>query len=130
MTTTSQKTFNVAGYSTMANGVRKMRFAKDMTRVQHLEREGHTDVQFVQLPTAMTKVQCSEWLAKWFPSATIAEVKAVEEVKEFKLTLEEALSCVPMRENGRFLSKAAQLAMAEELMNTPFDVLKAGGPAA
>lgn len=108
--TTTQKTFNVAGYSTMVSGVRKMRFAKDMTRVHHLEREGHTDVKFVQLPTAMTKVQCSEWLAKWFPedAATPAVVK---------MTLEEALALVPMREKGRFVAKAVRLAMAEALMN-------------
>jgi hypothetical protein len=50
----TSKTFAVAGVSTL-NGVTKFRLAKDMTRVKVLAKNGHTDIQLVELPVPMTK---------------------------------------------------------------------------
>lgn len=46
--------FKVAGVSTR-NGVTKVRFANDMTRVKVLVKTGSTDINLVELPEAMDK---------------------------------------------------------------------------
>lgn len=101
----TEKTFGVAGYSTL-NGVRKMRFAKNMKRAMVLERNGHKDVFLRELPYPMTKEQASEFLANGFVAEAVVP----------KLTFEEALAKVPVREQGRFISKERREAMARELM--------------
>lgn len=103
----SEKTFGVAGYSTL-NGVRKMRFAKDMKRAMVLERNGHKDVYLRELPYPMTKEQASEFLANGFVAEAVAPVAS--------MTFEEALAQVPVREKGRFISKERREQMARELM--------------
>lgn len=47
-------TFKVVGISKL-NGKYKVRFANDMLRVKVLEKNGHTDVDLIELMTAMTK---------------------------------------------------------------------------
>ena len=101
----SDKTYTVAGYSTL-NGVRKMRFAKDMKRALVLERNGHKDVYLRELPYPMTKEQASEFLANGF----------VATPETPKMSFEEALAQVPLREKGRFISKERRQEMARELM--------------
>jgi hypothetical protein len=50
-----EKTFTVAGTSNL-NGVVKFRFANDLKgRIKVLEKNGHTEVNLIELPTAMTK---------------------------------------------------------------------------
>lgn len=53
--------FNFAGVSTL-NGVIKPRFANDMLRVKTLEKNGHTAINLIQLPNAMTKLEAVEYL--------------------------------------------------------------------
>lgn len=51
------KSFTVAGTSVL-NGKEKVRFANDIaTRVKVLARNGHTDVDLIELPTEMDKEQ-------------------------------------------------------------------------
>jgi hypothetical protein len=50
----TSKTFKVIGTSNL-NGKVKIRFANDMTRVKVLVKSGHTDINLVELPEAMTK---------------------------------------------------------------------------
>ena len=50
----SNKTFKYVGISTL-NGVRKLRYANDIMRIKVLERNGHKDVELVELPSALTK---------------------------------------------------------------------------
>lgn len=58
-----EKTFTVAGTSNLY-GVVKFRFANDIkSRRKVLERNGHTDIQLMELPTEMTKQAAREWLA-------------------------------------------------------------------
>ena len=48
-------TFKVAGVSTL-NGKTKVRFANDLvSRVKMLVKDGHTDIELVELPEPMTK---------------------------------------------------------------------------
>jgi len=46
--------FKVAGVSVL-KGEAKVRFANDMTRVKVLDKNGHTDVELLELPEAMDK---------------------------------------------------------------------------
>jgi hypothetical protein len=55
-----EKTFKVAGVSKGKNGY-KVRFANDMTRVKILAKT-ETDIQLVDLPSAMTKPELVTFL--------------------------------------------------------------------
>jgi len=46
--------FKVAGVSVLKGEV-KVRFANDMTRVKVLAKNGHTDIELLELPEAMDK---------------------------------------------------------------------------
>ncbi len=67
------KLFSVAGVSTLA-GERTFRFANTMDRVKGLLRSGHTDVELMELPTAMTKEEAVAFLAT---KGLTAELKSV-----------------------------------------------------
>ena len=67
------KLFSVAGVSTLA-GERTFRFANTMDRVKGLLRSGHTDVELMELPGAMTKEQAVAFLAT---KGITAELKSV-----------------------------------------------------
>ena len=56
------KSFKVAGTSVL-NGKEKVRFANDLaTRIKVLNRNGHTDVDLIELPTEMDKEQAVIYL--------------------------------------------------------------------
>jgi len=57
----TEKMFSVAGVSTQA-GKTKIRFANDTMRIKILAKNGHTDIDLVELPTAMTKGEIAEHL--------------------------------------------------------------------
>lgn len=51
----TSKLFTVVGVSTL-NGKTKVRFANDLpSRIKNLVKNGHTNVDLFELPTAMTK---------------------------------------------------------------------------
>jgi hypothetical protein len=50
----SDKSFKIAGVSKL-KGAYKVRFANDMTRVKVLAKTGHTEIELIELPKAMTK---------------------------------------------------------------------------
>ena len=50
------KLFTVAGTSKL-NGETKVRFANDLTRVNTLHKNGHTNIVLIELSCAMTKTQ-------------------------------------------------------------------------
>ena len=50
----TDKRFAVAGVSTL-NGKTKLRFANDQMRIKILAKNGHTDVDLINLPHEMTK---------------------------------------------------------------------------
>lgn len=54
--------FKVVGVSTL-NGVTKVRFANDfVSRVKILNKQGHTDIDLMELPEALTKAECVKHL--------------------------------------------------------------------
>ena len=59
----TSKTFAVAGVSTFRDGT-KIRFANDATRVKILKKNGHTDIELVDLPREMTKAEIAQHLAE------------------------------------------------------------------
>ena len=59
---TTEKTFTVAGTATQ-NGVTKARFANDLVaRIKILNKAGCTDINLIELPTPMTKLQALQHL--------------------------------------------------------------------
>jgi hypothetical protein len=58
-----EKTFTVAGTATNADGTTKARFANDLVaRIKILNKAGCTDINLVELPSAMTKLQALQYL--------------------------------------------------------------------
>lgn len=57
------KTFAVAGVSTQ-NGKTKIRFANDGARIKILVKNGHTDIELVDLPKEMTKAEIAKYLVE------------------------------------------------------------------
>jgi hypothetical protein len=57
----TEKKFAVAGVSTH-EGSTKIRFANDAARVKILIKNGHTDIELVDLPREMTKAEIAEYL--------------------------------------------------------------------
>jgi len=55
----TDKTFAVTGVSTVA-GKTKIRFANDVMRIKILAKNGHTDIELVDLPHAMTKGEIAQ----------------------------------------------------------------------
>lgn len=67
----SNKTFTFVG-SSILKGKTKVRYTNDNTRVKILMKNGHTDVNFVELPRAMTKAEIAAegFLAQVLPAGT------------------------------------------------------------
>jgi hypothetical protein len=62
-TTIMEKTFIVAGVSTL-NGKVKLRFANDLSRRERvLKHNGHDAIRLVELASAMTKAEAAKALA-------------------------------------------------------------------
>lgn len=59
----TDKRFAVAGVSTL-NGKTKIRFANDSMRVKILAKNGHSDVDLVELPREMTKAEIAQHLVE------------------------------------------------------------------
>lgn len=55
----TEKTFAVAGVSTL-EGKTKIRFANDTMRIKILTKNGHTDVDLIELPREMTKGEIAQ----------------------------------------------------------------------
>jgi len=55
-------TYSVAGVS-IFNGEVKVRFCSDLVlRIKNLQKQGDTDIQLIELPNPMTKVQACQFL--------------------------------------------------------------------
>ncbi len=59
----SDKMFTVAGYATNADGTVKVRFANDLVaRIKILNKAGCTDINLIELPKPMNKVDALQHL--------------------------------------------------------------------
>lgn len=60
---TVEKTFTVAGTATNADGTAKARFANDLVaRIKILNKAGCTDINLMELPKAMTKLEALQYI--------------------------------------------------------------------
>ena len=61
----TEKLFTVAGTATNPNGTVKARFANDLVaRIKILNKAGCTDINLMELPQAMTKLQALQYLTE------------------------------------------------------------------
>ena len=59
----TEKLFTVAGTATNADGTVKARFANDLVaRIKILNKAGCTDINLVELPKAMTKLEALQYI--------------------------------------------------------------------
>jgi uncharacterized protein YoaH (UPF0181 family) len=59
----TEKLFTVAGTATNPNGTVKARFANDLVaRIKILNKAGCTDINLMELPSAMTKLEALQYL--------------------------------------------------------------------
>ena len=62
---TAEKTFTVAGTAKNSDGTVKARFANDLVaRIKILNKAGCTDINLIELPRAMTKLECLQYLTE------------------------------------------------------------------
>lgn len=71
----TDKRFAVAGISTQ-EGSTKVRFANDAARVKILIKNGHTDIELIDLPHEMTKAEIAQYMVDTNFSAGRAHVEA------------------------------------------------------
>ena len=85
----TQKTFAVAGVSTL-EGKTKVRFMNDSTRIKILIKNGHTDIELVDLPREMTKAEIAQYLFESdFAKGRTAVIEAIQDLaKKNKVKLE------------------------------------------
>jgi hypothetical protein len=85
-----EKTFTIAGLTTL-NGVKTFRFAngKLNLRVNMLKHFGHTDINLVELPKEMNKVQATTWVLQNVRGAKTAVIptRAVDKTVKNDLLL-------------------------------------------
>jgi hypothetical protein len=61
----TEKLFTVAGTAKNADGTVKARFANDLVaRIKILNKAGCTDINLAELPRAMTKLECLQYLTE------------------------------------------------------------------
>jgi hypothetical protein len=71
------KKFAVAGVSTLA-GKTKIRFANDVMRIKILAKNGHTNVELIELPHEMTKGEIAQhMISTGFGSNSPATLAAI-----------------------------------------------------
>jgi hypothetical protein len=91
----TDKLFTVAGTATNADGTTKARFANDLVaRIKILNKAGCTNINLMELPTPMTKLQALQYLteqghtegdAGYAVSAKLAEKSKVAKKGEVKV---------------------------------------------
>lgn len=122
----TNKTFTVAGVSTL-NGVTKPRFASDIkSRTFMLTYTEHTAIKLVELPFAMSKLEAVrhlQTLPEFADETSAAALSAYVAKSEPKAPGKRGrpmklptLDDVPVRENGKFLSKAVRQERLEALI--------------
>ena len=77
------KTFKFAGVSKRA-GAFKARFANDQMRVKVLAKSGHTDINLIELPEAMTKLDAVKFIQNLDEFANVVEQVAIADYLDRK----------------------------------------------
>ena len=79
----TDKLFTVAGVSTL-DGETKVRFANDILRLKVLAKHGHTDINLVELDTAMSKLEAVKFLKGLDEFAGVAAQAAIADYLDRK----------------------------------------------
>ena len=106
--------FTVAGTSTLPEGGTKVRFANDMTRVKVLVKGGHTNIDLIELPNAMSKEDIVAYLIKIdFANGDADKAQAIN-AEASKRKVDEATTKVSKKANVAVTKKATAKAPAKE----------------
>jgi hypothetical protein len=110
--------FKVAGVSTLKGEV-KVRFANDMTRVKVLAKNGHTDIELMELPQAMDKPAVVSFLktsALYLDSRFTAAIDAADEKYNGEATVKVTKSkdTKPSLEDLKARAKSAEAVQVAE----------------
>jgi hypothetical protein len=121
----TDKLFTVAGTATNADGTTKARFANDLVaRIKILNKAGCTNINLMELPQPMTKLQALQYLteqgqtqgdAGYAVSAKLAEKSKVAKKGEVKVKAE-APSMSKIRARKKDVT-AEQILVAADLHN-------------
>jgi hypothetical protein len=119
----TDKLFTVAGTATNADGTTKARFANDLVaRIKILNKSGCTNINLVELPEPMTKLQALQYLteqghtegdAGYAVSAKLAEKSKVAKKGEVKVKAE-APSMSKIRARKKDVTPEQILAAAQD----------------
>lgn len=115
----SDQLFIVAGTS-QREGVTKVRFANDMTRVKNLVKGGHLNVDLLELPRAMTKAEIVAYMIKMDFAQGDAEKQAAinAEAKKRKVeTVTKEVVKAPTKAKPKATAKTVDI---KELDDAPF----------
>lgn len=117
----TDKLYTVAGVSTL-NGDTKVRFANDVMRIKVLAKNGHTDIQLVELPESMTKLQAVAFLAALPEFQDAASQEAVSEytAKHTPKAKKAVASVTLPKAKAAPKAKAPKIAMPEDAEDAPF----------
>jgi hypothetical protein len=120
----TDKLFSVAGTATNADGTTKARFANDLVaRIKILNKAGCTNINLVELPEPMTKLQALQYLtaqgitdgdAGYAVSAKLAEKSKVAKKGEVKVKVKAEK---PSLEKIRARKPANKDVTAEQLLD-------------
>ena len=108
-------TFTHAGVSTL-NGSCKVRFANDQMRVKVLAKNGHKDIDIVQLKHPMTKAEAVEYLLSINFDNGNAVVRAALEAAQEKRTDKPAKAAAPKAVKA----PKAKVEMPTDMEDAPF----------
>lgn len=79
----TDKLFTVAGTSKL-DGEVKVRFANDVMRIKVLAKHGHEDINLIELPNEMTKVQAAQFLKTLDEFSSAADQAAIADYLDGK----------------------------------------------
>jgi len=124
----TEKLFTVAGTATNPDGTTKARFANDLVaRIKILNKSKCTDINLVELPEPMTKLQALQFLqaqgvtegeAGYAVSAKLAEKSKVAKKGEVNVkAAKPSLDTIRARKSAKPAVSAEQLLQAADLHN-------------
>jgi len=85
----NMSTYTYAGYSVGPDGVRKFRVANDPNRARVLEKNGHTEINIVELPHAMDKAAAEAFVAGGVVAAVPQVKQAVKRAVKPNMSAED-----------------------------------------
>ena len=116
----TDKLFTVVGTSTL-DGVTKVRFANDTLRTKVLQKHGHTDINLVELDTAMTKLEAVQAIQSGDEFASAACQAAIADYLDANAPKVKAVATPTATKKAAPKAKAtAKVADTSELEDAPF----------